>query len=182
MDSEMDSERPIVGFALSLLGGILVLGDGMVPMAVGSAVSVGPLAPAGAIVSALGALGFLLGVVICLLAVALYRNPESHQGYGIAILILSLVSIISGGGFILGLILGSAGGIFGIVFEESEPLPLFDREEPVRNRWQCANCGKPLYPGMTVCSYCDTPVSRGTPPRPASTGSTAVRSVPTGPN
>jgi hypothetical protein len=40
----------------------------------------------------------------------LYRNPLQKKAWGIIVLVLSIISIVTGGGFIIGLILGVIGG------------------------------------------------------------------------
>jgi hypothetical protein len=148
----------VAAFALSLLGGILVFTNGIVLLSVGGALAGTPLAQAGAIVDGIGVLAALFGLLIVALAVSLYRGPEHHKGTGIAILILSLVSGVTGGGFVIGLIVGTIGGILAILFEESEESDLFNPSTPSAPGMRCANCARPLSSGMTVCPFCDTPV------------------------
>jgi|GEM_PF-1603302 len=117
-----EDERPIGAFVLSLIGGILILFEGAVLSIAASVVGASGFIGAGNLLGGLGFLGLFFGFVIVVLAIQVFRNPDAHVAYGIAILVLSLVSILGGGGFFLGLILGAIGGILAIVFEESEEL------------------------------------------------------------
>lgn len=100
----------MAAFVLSLLAGLLILVDGTIVAVVGS------LLYSPVFIDWIGELEFVFGIVVLLLAVAIFTSPETHFGLGIAILVVSLLSIIGGGGFIIGLILGAIGGILGIVF------------------------------------------------------------------
>src|SRR5439155_18503695 len=107
-------EKPTAAFVLSLIGGIFILLDGILLAVVGSAIAIGGLAgsgTAGGIVSAIGAIGVIFGLIIIIGGVMMYQKPQSHTMWGVIVLILSLISIITGGGFIIGLILGLIGGL-----------------------------------------------------------------------
>ena len=118
----MAGEKPTAAFVLSLIGGIFILLDGILLAVVGSAIAIGGLAgsgTAGGIVSAIGAIGVIFGLIIIIGGVMMYQKPQSHTMWGVIVLILSLISIITGGGFIIGLILGLIGGILALVFKPS---------------------------------------------------------------
>jgi hypothetical protein len=158
--AEPDEEKPIAATVLTLIGGVLILGVGLVVASVGSTLASVGVGVGGAL-GALGALAVLLGIILLGLAVQLYRNPDSHTGYGIAIIVLSLLSIVGGGGAIIGLILGLVGGILAVVFhpsDEMEPFP------DVRSRSQgiryCPSCGKAQDEpwGTRFCSHCGAPL------------------------
>jgi hypothetical protein len=56
------------------------------------------------------AVGVILGIIIIIAAVILYRNPAQITTWGIVVLVLSIISIFIGGRFIIGFILGIIGG------------------------------------------------------------------------
>jgi hypothetical protein len=146
-----DEERPLWAFALSLFAGLLMLVEGVFLSIVGSVASGSGALAVGAVLGGLGFLGALFGVFVVIFAILLFANPDSHVGYGIAILILSLISIVGGGGFILGLALGVIGGILAIIFEPDEfALPEL---APVRVVAKVAR----------VCTYCETMIPAGAP-------------------
>jgi uncharacterized membrane protein len=58
-----------------------------------------------------------LGIVVIVAAVMLYRNPPQKTLWGVLVLVLSIVSIFVGGGFLLGLILGVIGGILALIWK-----------------------------------------------------------------
>lgn len=164
-----DETRPVGALIASLIGAVLILGDAAVLAAAGSAATGLGYSDVGGLLGALAALGVLIGLVILVLAILVYLNPESHVGYGIAILILSLFSLITGGGFFIGLIAGVIGGILAIVFEpDYEPLPPLSESSPLlhgtlpsagtSSPTQCPNCGSGLTPGAAMCPSCETPI------------------------
>ena len=55
-------------------------------------------------------LGVAFGVIILLGAFMAYRNPANKKVWGVIIILLSMISIITGGGFLIGFILGIIGG------------------------------------------------------------------------
>lgn len=126
------SDRPTAAFAVSLIAGILILINGAVLGAVSS--FIGPLVAAGgsgpgpvpgagqammvsSILGFLMAVGVVLGIVVIVAAVMLYRNPAQKTLWGVLVLVLSIVSIFVGGGFLLGLILGVIGGILALIWK-----------------------------------------------------------------
>ncbi|MFH1327754.1 MAG: DUF6114 domain-containing protein [Candidatus Bathyarchaeota archaeon] len=67
------------------------------------------------------AIGIIFGIIIIVGASMVYRNPLSKTGWGIAILVLSIISIVIGGGFILGFILGIIGGALILAWKPKTP-------------------------------------------------------------
>jgi len=114
-NSEGD-EFSLSAFVLVILAALLILIEALVLLAVGSVVSV-VSSPAGLAVSALGVVGILLGVALGGMAYVLYRYPGSSRVAGVAAMLLAFVSQFTGGGFLLGLLLGIIGGIVAIFFE-----------------------------------------------------------------
>jgi len=95
---------------------LLILIEALVLLAVGSVVSV-VSSSAGLAVSALAVVGILLGIALGGMAYVLYRHPESSRLVGIVATRVAFVSPVTGGGFLLGLLLGIIGGILAIFFE-----------------------------------------------------------------
>lgn len=115
-------ERPTAAFALSLFAGILILINGAVLGVVGSFIA--PFIPGiqeaalvTAILNTLMAVGIILGVIVVVAAVMLYRNPAQKTLWGVVILVLSIISIFVGGGFFIGLILGLIGGALALTWK-----------------------------------------------------------------
>jgi hypothetical protein len=174
------NDGPLAAFGLSLAGGILILVGGfLLAIVSGVAASVGAGA-AGAILGGFALVGVLLGFLIVILAILLYITPEHHSAYGVVIIILSLVSIFGGGGFLIGIVLGVVGGVLAVRFDEEE-VPIFEWEE---NRYRlgapgtpttaprttpagvCANCHSRYASGADRCPNCETPVPRAARPPP----------------
>ncbi|HEV2450096.1 MAG TPA: DUF6114 domain-containing protein [Thermoplasmata archaeon] len=164
-----DESRPIGALIASVIGAGLILVDAALLSAAGSAATQLGYTAIGGILGALATLGILFGFVILILAILVYLNPESHVGYGIAILLLSLFSLISGGGFLIGTVAGVIGGILALRFEpDYDPLPPLTGTSPLLagplpNSWTpartpCPNCGSPVALGASQCPRCETPI------------------------
>jgi len=52
----------------------------------------------------------------------LWMKPQQHVMWGVVVLLFSLFSIITTGGFFIGLILGLIGGILGIAWKPPAPM------------------------------------------------------------
>jgi 2-hydroxy-6-oxonona-2,4-dienedioate hydrolase len=73
---------------------------------------------------------YVLGIGVIAASVLLLRNPSYSIALGAAILVLSVVSIIKGGGFLVGLVLGIAGGAPIVLWKPTAHSP--DEGERVR--------------------------------------------------
>jgi len=58
----------------------------------------------------LTAIGLILGVLVLLAAIMLHIKPVNKKMWGILIVVFSIPSVVTGGGFIIGFILGIIGG------------------------------------------------------------------------
>ena len=113
------NKQPTAAFAVSLIAGILILINGAVLGVIGSFVTKVVNDPTATLVlssifPALMISGIILGIIVIIAAVMLYRNPAQKTLWGVVILVLSIISIFGGGGFIIGLILGIIGGILAL--------------------------------------------------------------------
>src|SRR5438552_18773710 len=71
-----------------------------------------------------GAVGLIFAILVLVGDVKVWMKAQSHVAAGVIILLFSLFSIISGGGFIIGLILGIVRGILRIAWKPSAPMAL----------------------------------------------------------
>lgn len=110
------SEKRTKAFTLSLIAGVLILSNavllgvaatwfpGIIPTLPGSANNTTvPFA-------SLTIVGLICGVVVLLGAIMLHSRPVNKKAWGIMILVFSISSVVTGGGFIIGFILGIIGG------------------------------------------------------------------------
>lgn len=123
----MAGEKPTAGFVLGLIGGILILLEGLLFVVIASMASsigglVGMPIDFGGLFMALAAIGLIFALIVIVSSVMLYMKPASHVMWGIILLLFSIFSFIIGGGFYLGAILGLVGGILGIVFKPAMPM------------------------------------------------------------
>jgi len=118
------SEKPTAAFVLSLIGGIFILLGAiavMVLMSVIGGLMLG-VGPDPNILLIYGAVGLIFALIVLVGAVMLWMKPQQHVVWGVIVLLFSLFSIISTGGFFIGLILGLIGGILGIVWKPPAPM------------------------------------------------------------
>jgi len=71
------------------------------------------------------AVGLICGVLVLLGAIMLNIKPVNKKAWGIMIIVFSIPSVITGGGFIIGFILGMIGGAksFSLEPEKQAPTP-----------------------------------------------------------
>lgn len=109
------SEKPTKAFALSLIAGILIVSNTLL---LGIATTwfpeIIPTIP-GTVNDTAGlyrltALGLIFGVLVLLGAILLHIQAVHKKAWGIIIVVFSIPSVITGGGFIIGFILGIIGG------------------------------------------------------------------------
>jgi hypothetical protein len=63
-----------------------------------------------------GLWGIVCGICIIIMGYLLYSQPRSNSNFGIGILVLSMLSFLGSGGFIIGGILATFGGIMAIIW------------------------------------------------------------------
>jgi hypothetical protein len=123
-------EKPLVSFALSLAGGILILIDAILLILLSTLfltsvviydhqmINITSLNPLFIIIPLIG--------IICSAVVifgSILINTGDHSKVrlgGILVVIFSVISIIAGGGFLIGLILGLVGGILALVWKPKD--------------------------------------------------------------
>ena len=148
----MSEEKPTAAFVLSLVGGILILINGLVLAALGAILAL--FFPAAGIL--LAALGLVFGIIVLLGAIMLWTQPGQHKTWSIVVLVFSILSLVIGGGFIIGFILGLIGGILGIVWKPS-----------MAAARTCTRCGRQVSLEYNVCPHCGN-VFPGAPTAPPS--------------
>lgn len=122
----MSGERPVAAFVLSLIGGILILLGSIVTALFagifGGVMMFFPfLGGLGALIIFIGILGLIFGIIILVGAVMIYSNNPSRIRTGsIIVLVFSILSLFTGGGFIIGFILTLIGSILGLVWKPPE--------------------------------------------------------------
>ena len=112
-------ERAVVGFAFSLAGGILILVQGIVRIVRGEIAFLGAdelrrRILAGVGLSTVGVIAMIFAVLIIIGAYFIY-NPGTEIIGGVVVIVLSVLSIIAGGGWLIGLILSLVGGMLGLL-------------------------------------------------------------------
>ncbi|MEM1944183.1 MAG: hypothetical protein QW756_04325 [Nitrososphaerota archaeon] len=116
--------KPTAAFILSLIAGILILTSALVT-AFTTALQSGPLGFIVVVVILLimviGVVGVISGVIVLVGAIMINSGKPSKVRTGsILVLVFSTLSIVSGGGFIVGLVLGIVGGVLGLVWKPEQ--------------------------------------------------------------
>jgi hypothetical protein len=140
---------PLGPTLLVLLGGLFLCVEGIV-LALGRSVS-GPGSPSiSGVANGVGAASLVLGVVLILVALLIYRARSDIGLAGVFATILSIASLFVGGGFVVGAILGIVGGILAIAWTAAPsfyvaPLGLT----------ACPDCGSAITSDTATCPNCD---------------------------
>jgi len=109
-------EKPKQAFTLSLIAGILIVGNAVAVGVAGAYFPwVFPTLPgsdnnATVPFATIAVIGLICGALVLLGAVMLQAKPENGKAWGIMIIVFSIPSVVTGGGFIVGFILGIIGG------------------------------------------------------------------------
>ena len=104
---ERSEWRPTLAFAVSLAAGILILAHG-IPLTDARGINFDGPSDLRAIFAAVG---YAQSVVVFSVAAMLPLVRARHQLWGVVIILFSVASALVGGGFILGSVLGSIGGV-----------------------------------------------------------------------
>jgi len=126
----MSSEqKPYAAFILTLTGGALIFTNGLVFILASCGISrvledvvntkglsIGVVLALQQMMLSLSLVGLVLGACVIFASLMLYYKPSSSVGWGAVVLVLSVVSIFAGGGFLVGLILGVIGGSLAIAW------------------------------------------------------------------
>jgi hypothetical protein len=114
------SKRATIGFALSIVAALIILAQGIVRILRGEAITffasdeLRRRVLAGLALQVVGVIAVIFAILILVGAYFIYSLGKETLG-GIIVLILAALSIITGGGWLIGLILGIVGGILGLL-------------------------------------------------------------------
>jgi len=120
-------ERPYAAFVLSLVGGVLILLGSLVSLIwaswafwgrwgmgmIGPGMMWGWMPWSWPVFSTVG---LISGAAVITAALMLYNKPGQAQTWGTLVLVFSIVSLLSMGGFLVGALLGLVGGILALTW------------------------------------------------------------------
>jgi len=153
------SGHPVGPFLTALLGGVLMMSNGIVTFLVGANYLYAGNGAAWSQVTGFGYFELAVGFVVVLLAALLLIDPSRPTTIGIAIAALSLVSYFGGGGFFVGLILGVVGGIWALFVQpsgERELGPAADVSTTRVRDQRCSKCGRTFSGAAAQCPFCNS--------------------------
>ena len=110
------SEKPTQAFIFSLTAGILIISNALLLGVVAKwFIEIMPILPGSSgndptLLTGLATIGLIFGVLVLIGALMLRNKPVNKKVWGIVIIVFSIPSVIMGGGFIIGFILGITGG------------------------------------------------------------------------
>ena len=113
-------EKPKRAYALSLAAGILIICNAVAVGVAGAYFPwIFPTLPGSdnnttVPFVTIAVIGLICGALILLGAIMLRIKPENKKAWGILIMVFSVPSVITGGGFVVGFILGIIGGALAI--------------------------------------------------------------------
>lgn len=135
--------RPIGGFVLSLVAGVLILAGGLAMLGYSSGPYGGMMGAYGgmmggysggmmngyyAMMQGIGGwfygfavIGIAAGVLVLFGAVMMYDRPRQVSTWGALVLVFSAISLFGAGGFFVGAVLGIVGGILALTWKENPP-------------------------------------------------------------
>lgn len=170
---------PTAAFVLTLIGAIFIILGGIYTAAVyawlGSAV-ISILPGLGALLIGLAVAALLFGIIILVGALMMRSNPQSARTWGIIVLILSILSLVGGGGFFIGFLLALIGGILAIIYHPPATQAAWGQQPtpPAMTPpgWSggqaagaapgqkfCPSCGSPNPAGSATCAKCGAPLT-----------------------
>jgi uncharacterized protein DUF6114 len=135
------------------LSGIIAAGEGVYDSALGF----GPLSRD---IVGLGVGAIFVGLFLVIAGIKLQTSPESCRAIGVIAIVLALVSLFLGGGFLVGFAFAFIGGALALTWTPSPPFYV----TPLG--WDmCPSCGEVLPAGLLLCPRCNrttetTPTAR----------------------
>jgi hypothetical protein len=110
------TEKPTKAFNLALTARILIITNAVLLGVVAKwFIGVMPTLPGSSgndptLLIELATVGLIFGLLVLLGALMLYSKPVNKKAWGIIVIVFSIPSVVMGGGFIIGFILGVIGG------------------------------------------------------------------------
>ena len=132
--------RPLAGFVLSSIAGVLILSGGVAMLGYSSGPYVGMMSGYSGMMGGYGGgmtsgyygmmqgfggwfygfavLGIMAGVLVLFGAIMMHDRPRQAAMWGVIVLVFSVVSFFGAGGFFVGAVLGILGGILALTWRE----------------------------------------------------------------
>jgi hypothetical protein len=121
----VEDQRPVAAAVLVALGALLVLFEGIVRLLLGSVFAAIGLGPLGLGIFLSGVVVAILGIVLFATGLLVHAEPHHHVANGLLALVLVGLSLLFGsGGFFLGALLASMGGVWALFWTPTlAPMP-----------------------------------------------------------
>jgi len=154
------SARPNAAFALSLVGGALIVLGGVSELIL--AYTLPNIYATVASFYIFGWIGVALGAVVVLFGGLTFVRPQHHVVFGAIVVIASLLSVVAYWGFVVGLVLGLVGGVLAITWTPPPTVfatwgGLVSPTGPVIPGRACLRCGFLTARDARFCPHCGSP-------------------------
>jgi len=144
-----EPDRPVAAIVLALLSGLFLASEGVVEMAVAIGAATVGLPQVYGDLAVDGLVSIVLGVLIVIFAVIIHGDKKPRRLLGTAILVMSTISLLLGGGFLIGFALGLVAGVWFIAWRPNPPFYL------APEGWtMCSNCGAAIPVSVDTCDNC----------------------------
>jgi hypothetical protein len=160
--------RPTAAWALSLVGGTLILLGGVSEILLG--ITLAGIVGFSGWTILLGFVGVGLGAVVVTFGALLYLHPARHVAYGVVVVVASSLSVVAYWGFVVGLVVGLIGGILAMTWVPTTPfgwaygpatpgatIPGLPPPSPVARA--CLKCGFLTARDSRFCPQCGSPLA-----------------------
>ncbi len=150
---EIPDQRVVAAVASIVLGGLLVILQGLVVAGGGGEVTTLGV-PGGQSLQSLGAFEVVIGLVLVTFAGYLWFEPiRRRAATGFMVLVVSAASLLVGGGFVVGMALGLTGGMIALALPKGPHYMLVPATvQP------CQACYSLYETGTHVCPTCGAPL------------------------
>jgi uncharacterized protein DUF6114 len=143
-------DRPQLATLLVFLGGVLVLIEGVIAVAYGVYGSTLGYGSSTVSITTAGWLGIALGLLLIIAAGLVTADPVVlHPRVGAVVMAVAILSLIAGGGFLVGLAFALGGGAMLFTWKPRSPFHIAPRGWEV-----CPYCGDGLKSGSERCPGC----------------------------
>lgn len=154
-------ERPVVGFILSLIGGLFIVAGAIYGLITFASYYGGYYSGYPGPYLIFSILGLVTGIGVLLGSLLVYLVPRQRVAWGVVIIVLGVASLFdlsSGffGGFFIGMALSIVGGSLAIAWKPSAVLGFEDYRT-------CLSCGRHVRAEYPVCPFCGTRATIATP-------------------